>query len=281
MIQFLTRIEDHRKGAELRAGGTDLMDRMRRGLVTAEVDDLRDVADLRSISNGRVGAKVTLTELATDPTIQAGWPALAMAAGALATPQIRAVATVGGSLYQKLRCTWFRDPGFSCWQRGGTGCPALEGDRTMLAIEDGACISVHPSTVACALLLYDAGLEVDGKLHLLPEWLATWREGVMTHLVLPAPEPGEKGAYRRAIHRERAEWPLVEIAGRRVGTKVVLAAGGIAHAPLRLTTVEAAIAAGEAEPWRRAGEGLKPHPQTAFKIPLMQNLCRAILEDLS
>lgn len=281
MIQFLTRPEDHRKGAELRAGGTDLMDRARRGIAATEIDDLRDVPDLDTIVNGRVGAKVTLARLASDPAIVAGWPALAMSAGALATPQIRAVATVGGSLFQKLRCSYYRDPGFDCWQRGGTGCPALDGDRQMFAIQDGACISVHPSTVACALLLYDAGLEIDGALHTIPEWLGAWKSGVMTHLVLPAAEPGEKGAYRRAIHRERAEWPLVEIAGRRVGSKVMLAAGGIGASPVRLSSVEAAVAAGSAGPWNHAGEGLKPHPETAFKLPLMRNLCRAILEDLS
>lgn len=281
MIRFLSRVDEHRQGAELRAGGTDLMDRARRGLAAAEIDDLRDVPDLDSIVNGRVGAKVTLARLAADPGIMAGWPALAMAAGALATPQIRAVATVGGSLFQKLRCSYYRDPGFDCWQRGSTGCPALVGDRQMFAIQDGACISVHPSTVACALLLYDAGLEIDGGLHTVSEWLANWKTGVMTHLVLPAAEPGERGAYRRAIHRERAEWPLVEIAGRRVGSKVMLAVGGIAASPMRLSTVEAAVASGSAGPWKHAGDGFKPHPETAFKIPLMQNLCRAILEDLS
>jgi xanthine dehydrogenase YagS FAD-binding subunit len=280
MIKFLSRIEERREGAELRAGGTDLMDRVKRGVVRSEVDDLRDVPELDGIVSGRIGAKVTLARLAADASLQAGWPALTKSAGALATPQIRSVATLGGNLAQKVRCSWYRDPAFSCHLNGGFGCPAKDGDRQLFAVEDGGCIAVHPSTVATALLLYDAGVEVDGQLRTFPEWLQR-PTGTITHVVLPAPEAGEVGAYHRATHRARAEWPLVEVAGRRVGAVVSLAAGGVAHNPVRLSAVEAAVAAGEAEPWRRAGEGWKAHADTAFKLPLLQNLTRVILEMLS
>lgn len=280
MIRWLQSLAERRPEVELRAGGTDLMERIRRGVASPDIDDLRDVPGLEEVVGGRIGARLTLAKLAAHPDIVAGWPALALSTGALATPQIRAVGTLGGNLAQKVRCSWYRDPGFVCYQRGGTSCPALAGDRSLLGVEDDACISVHPSTVACALLLYASGVEVDGAVRTFPEWLGSPR-GTISHVILPPAEAGEKGAYRRAIHRSRAEWPLVEIAGRRVGGRVWLAAGGIAHHPRRLTEVEEAFAAGEAEPWKKAGIQLRPHPQTAYKIPLMQQLTRVILEDLA
>lgn len=91
-------------GATIFAGGTDLMPRWSRNLVSKPkaVVDVKGVAQLRGVklANGdvRVGACVLLSELETDPTICAAAPILAEAAAHVACPQIRNRATVGGNL---------------------------------------------------------------------------------------------------------------------------------------------------------------------------------------
>lgn len=250
----------------------------------APIDDLRDLVGLDHIEGGRIGAKLTVARLARDPGIGA-WPALAQAAGALATPQIRAVATVGGNLVQAVRCAYARDPEAACLRRGGARCAAREGLHPFHGLRDSACLAVHPSTLACALLLYDSAVEVGGARRGLPELL---REGLrpgelITHLLLPAPEAGERGIYLRASHRAQAEWPLVELAARRVGSRWAIAVGAVANLPERLPEVEALLAAGGGIP-DAAATALRAFPdppaQTAYKLTILRGLVQDALEAL-
>lgn len=284
MIRFVPTLNDARAGGELRAGGIDLMDRIRRRVTLPDLDDLRDVPGLDTLAHGRIGAKVTIAQLAAHPEVQAGWPAVALAAGALATPQVRAVATLGGNLAQHVRCAYYRDPDSACMYRGDRICPAVDGVSETLAIEGSHCIAVHASTMACALLLYDTGVELDsGAVRTLGEVLGHGPQGVtgrIAYVVLPAAEAGERAAYRRAIHRARAEWPLVELAVRRVGDRWSVAAGGVGPLPVRLPTVEAALAAGEADAHHHAADGWKPRPGLEYKVKLLVELTGILVEEL-
>ena len=100
-------------GCELRAGGTDFQERCALGLAGRPIVDLRDLAELERIewseAGVRIGARVTIAAVAKDPDIRRHYPGFAQAADALATPQIRAVATVGGNLLQRSRC-WVLPP---------------------------------------------------------------------------------------------------------------------------------------------------------------------------
>lgn len=135
------------RGGELRAGGTDTTARQRSGVSPGPFTDLGGAGHLRGctpLPGGglRIGALTTLAELATDPQVHAGWPALALAAGTAATPQIRAAGTVGGNLLQRNRCWYYRNPHFSCLQKGGTGCPARQGDHHFGVVSgDGPCVA--------------------------------------------------------------------------------------------------------------------------------------------
>jgi len=252
-----------RPDAVLRAGGTDVADLRHHGLQRGPTVDLRDVAGLAAVSltetgGLRIGARVHLASLAADPLARAGWPGLAQAAGGLATPQVRAVAAVAGSLLQDVRCWYYRDPAAACLKKGGSRCLAREGDSLQHACYDlGACIAPHPSTLAMALLALDATVEVEGAAPLTmaallgdgsdPKRTHTLRPGaVVTAIVLPPAPIGVRAAYRRTIQRARAEWPLVEAyvhyevdAGRIVRPRVAI--GGVANRPLRLSEVEAAL----------------------------------------
>ncbi|MBT2450029.1 FAD binding domain-containing protein [Streptomyces sp. ISL-43] len=295
------------RGGELRAGGTDTTARHRSGVSPGPFTDLDGVGGLRGctpLPGGglRIGALTTLAELAADPLVGAGWPALAVSAGIVATPQIRAVGTLGGNLLQRNRCWYYRNPHFSCLQKGGAGCPAREGDHHFGVVSGGGpCITPHPSTLAMALLTYDAEAEIHGepprtvadlygdgdRLHHADHLLPPGR--VLTAVLLPPSLPGERAACHRATSRAHAEWPLVEATARlaldgATVTHAAVAAGGVARVPLRLTEVEAALIGREATPAVLAAAAAtvlarcRPLPQTAYKATLFRDTVLEVLE---
>ena len=105
----------------------------------------------------RIGASTTIAAIAADARIAAAYPGIAAAAGGLATPQIRHLATLGGNLAQRSRCWYYRNPHIACLKKGGGACPAREGNHLYGVVFDlGPCVAPHPSTMATALLAYEA-----------------------------------------------------------------------------------------------------------------------------
>jgi len=82
----------------------------------------------------------------------------------LPRPQIRYLATLGGNLAQRSRCWYFRNPHIACLKKGGTDCPARSGNHLYhVAFDLGPCVAPHPSTMAAALLAYDASVVTDQR----------------------------------------------------------------------------------------------------------------------
>jgi xanthine dehydrogenase YagS FAD-binding subunit len=293
---------------EFRAAGTDLSERRRSGVSRGPVIDLTaspDMVDIEWSADGaaRIGALTTIAEIAGDARIVQAYPGLAAAAGGLATPQIRHVATVGGNLAQRSRCWYFRSPHIACLKKGGSTCPARNGNHLYgVAFDLGPCVAPHPSTIAAALLAYDATFTTSLRQNLTVTHLLgdgtngsvdnTLRAGeIIRSIQLPSPVSGERAFYKRAISRTYAEWPLVELVARAVVsaghfTFVRLAAGGIAPVPVRLSAVEATMqsAAASAATIARAVEqstiGAKPLPMTSYKLALLEGLMEDLLETL-
>lgn len=292
--------------AEFRAGGTDLSERRRSGVSRGAVLDIEAPAGMVQEPTGglRIGALTRIAALAADSGIARDYPALAAAAAALATPQIRRVATLGGNIAQRNRCWYFRNPYIACLKKGGEGCPAREGNALYtVAFDTAPCVAPHPSTLATALIACDARLDTnqrrdvpiiealgDGRCSTAEIALAPGE--LIAAVVLPAPIAGERAAYKRAVGRAHAEWPLVELvvsvtieAG--VFTRLRLVAGGVAPTPLRLPAAEAAasgqptsadtIAAAAAA----ALAGANPLPQARYKLDLLHGLVRDLLETVS
>jgi xanthine dehydrogenase YagS FAD-binding subunit len=247
---------------EYRAGGTDLQERRRSGKSTGLIIDLNalDLEDLVADDNGlSIGARTSIAAVASSAIVSAGWPALTKTARGLATPQIRAVATVGGNLTQRTRCPYYRHPALSCFKSGGTGCPARSGDHAFgVVIDQGPCVAPHPSSLGAAFLIYDALVEINnGDCRPVA---SLWGDGsdptcdhllepgeIITAIHLPPAVKDERGGYFRAISRFEAEWPLVEAAVRivigpfGVINEVAVAIGGVANTPIRLPEVEGAL----------------------------------------
>ena len=306
MIEFPTSLtEATARPGDLRAGGTDLQERRKLRIAEGPVVDLRDVPGLDAIAwqgDGlRIGALVTLAALAEHPDVRRYYPAVAAAAGGLATPQIRQRATLGGNLLQHVRCWYYRRPGADCLRRGGATCQARAGDHDHhVCFDRGACVAPNPSTMATALLAHDVKVEVAGAPERTLEALYGEPAGARSHhalppgavlsaVQLPRPLAHERAAYVRAISRARAEWPLVEVVARLVveGDSVraaIVTAGAVASVPLRLLAVErelvhnptdeAHLAAAAA----RAADGASPLPGTAYKRDLMAGTVLEALE---
>ena len=297
MIHFptsLTEAEAATHGASVRAGATDIAERRHLGIHRGPLVDLRDVPDLSTILDTpegglRIGAMTRIATLAEDPRVRARWPGLAQAAAGLATPQIRARATVGGNLLQEVRCWYNRSDQFHCLKAGGDQCLARAGDHLFHSCIDlGACAAPHPSTLAMAFLAFDATAEVAGaprSLALLlgdgqdPHRTHGLEEGaLLSHLSLP-PTLATRSGYVRTTHRSRSEWALVEtlvalnVEGDTVKTAQV-AIGAVANRPLRLPEVEAALVGrnrGELpmDAFEKVNSRAAPLPMTGYKVPLM------------
>jgi len=296
------------EAAEFRAAGTDLSERRRSGVSKGPLIDIAGTPDTTGIAWGadgaaRIGAFTTIAAIAADAGIAQAYPGLAASAQGLATPQIRHLATLGGNLAQRSRCWYFRNPHLACLKKGGTDCPARSGNHLYgVAFDLGPCVAPHPSTMAAALLAYDAKIDTDQRRGLSVREILGDGSGAADHalasgeriasVALLAPVAGECALYKRAISRSHAEWPLVEVCVRAVvsaGTFafIRITAGGIAPVPLRMTASEAALqgkpanATTIAEAARQATDGAKPLPMTGYKLDLLSGLVRDLLERLA
>src|SRR5262249_39183958 len=113
----------------------------------------------------RIGALVRNTDLAYHPVIEESYPVVASAILAGASQQLRNMASTGGNLLQRTRCSYFYDTGMACNKRApGSGCAAIAGvnrGHAILGTSD-ACIATHPSDMCVAMLLLDARVHVTG-----------------------------------------------------------------------------------------------------------------------
>jgi xanthine dehydrogenase YagS FAD-binding subunit len=295
--------------AEFRAAGTDLSERRRSGVSQGPLIDITAAPDTIGMHWGadgavRIGAFTTIAALAADARIAQAYPGLAAAALGLATPQVRHLATLGGNLAQRSRCWYFRSPHIACLKKGGPDCPARAGNHLYsVAFDLGPCVAPHPSTMAAALLAYEASVSTDRRNGLtIGALLGDGSNGAADHTLvsgemirsveLPAPVPGERALYKRAISRSHAEWPLVEVCARAVVSGgafqfIRIAAGGIAPVPLRLSASEAALqgapasSANIANAASQATAGARPLPMTGYKLDLLRGLVHDVLERLA
>ena len=174
-------------GARYLGGGTNLVDLMRetveRPTSLIDVTGLSDTIEVRGDGSLLIGAAARNTAVAEHHAIRTRYPVLARAILAGASAQIRNMATVGGNLLQRTRCTYFYDnQGSRCNKRQpGEGCDAIEGFNRIHAIlgASPACVATHPSDMCVALAALDAVVHVRGasgertlplvELHRLPE----------------------------------------------------------------------------------------------------------------
>ena len=297
-------------GARACSGGTDLLGCLRDRVLTAEkLVSLNALTELRGISelpNGglRIGALTTLTELASHALVRARYHALAAAAAAAASPQLRNQGTIGGNLCQRPRCWYYRGD-FHCARKGGDTCFAKEGENQLHAIFGGdACVMVHPSDTAPALMALEASVRLVGPsgartvaldaFFVLPSKDYT-RETVVepgemvTDVLLPPPPATALSTYRKLRARGAWDFALTGAAvtlglhGQTIErARIVLS--GVAPVPWRVEAAERELVGHELSEARieraaqRASADASPLSANGYKVALVRG---AVAEALS
>jgi len=307
--QAIQLLADQPDRAAALAGGSDLLALMKDGVVTpGRLVNLKKVQGLQGIryaaENGfRIGALATIDDLASSEVLRLEHPAVAAAAGRLAGPQIRNVATVGGNLCQRPRCWYFRN-GFGILPQRDGKSMVLEGDNRYHAIlgNDGPAYFVTPSTLAPLLIALDAEVALLGpqgerripleKLYRVPQ-----AEGEREHDLAPGeiitelvfgPLAGRQVASYEVRQRETLDWSLATASvaletdsGRVKRARVIL--GQVAPVPWVAREVESFLAGkpideGVAEEaGKLAVQGAKPLSGNRYKIQLARVAVRRAL----
>lgn len=300
--------------AKYLGGGTNLVDLMRETL--ERPSSLVDVTALSSAITERegsilIGAAAKNTAVAENKAVRRRYPVLARAILAGASGQIRNMATIGGNLLQRTRCTYFYDDdGSRCNKREpGQGCDAIDGFNRIHAIlgASPACVATHPSDMCVALAALDAVVHVTsaqgeraiafGDLYCLPgdhpEIETTLRAGeLITAVELPALQFAEQSTYRKVRDRASYAFALVSVAAaievERGNIKNVrVALGGVAPKPWRALKLEASLVGRPAteESFLAAAEAeladAQPLTHNKFKVELAKRTIVAVLAELA
>jgi xanthine dehydrogenase YagS FAD-binding subunit len=304
------------RGSAYLAAGTNLLDLMKGGALQPrrliDITRLPGLDQIEALADGslKIGALVRNSDLAYDPRVQAGFPAVAEALLSGASPQLRNAATVGGNLLQRTRCAYFYDTASACNRRNpGAGCDALEGENRLHAVIgwSEACIATHPSDLCVTLAGLDAVVEVEGlggrreipleALHRLPgetpEQETVMAPGDLILAVRLPPEGANVARHSRYLKvRERTSYAFavvsafagLELEGETI-RKARLALGGVAAKPWRAWTAEAALEGAPATPdsFARAADlalaEARASGDNAFKIELARRLIVRALRD--
>ena len=303
------------ENAKYLGGGTNLVDLMRETVEvpSALVDVTRLWDEIQETDDGglMIGAAARNTAVAEHPAVRAHYPMLKRAIVAGASAQIRNMATVGGNLLQRTRCTYFYDTdGSRCNKRSpGEGCDAIEGFNRSHAIlgASPACVATHPSDMCVALAALDAVVHLRSAsgertvalcdLHTLPgdrpdvETVLAPGE-LITAVQLPPSNLAARSTYRKVRDRASYAFALVSVAaaielnGGAIAD-VRLALGGVAPKPWRAWRAEEALRGGpatEASFLEAADAELadaRPLAGNAFKVDLARRTLVAVLQQLT
>jgi xanthine dehydrogenase YagS FAD-binding subunit len=174
------------------------------------------------------------------------------------------MATIGGNLLQRTRCSYFRDPGAfpACNKRNpGSGCSAIGGvtrNHAVLGTSE-CCIASYPGDLAVALLAFDTKIGFGGQQVPIdefflqpggtPEKETVLRAGeIITNIDIPASAAARNSIYLKVRDRQSYEFAAASAAvgiefeadGKTV-RDIRIALGGVATMPWRARDVENAL----------------------------------------
>jgi xanthine dehydrogenase YagS FAD-binding subunit len=293
------------------AGGTTIVDLMKLNVMTpATLVDLGklplDTIDVAADGSIKVGALVKNSDLARHEAVVKNFPGLSAALLSGASESLRNMATLGGNMLQRTRCTYFRDGISACNKRTpGSGCAAATGFSRSCAVlgVSESCIATNPSDMNVALIALDATVQLQGskgarevkfaEFHLepgkTPEKETVLEPGeVITSITIPASKLAANSTYVKVRDRASYEFALASCAAALdieagVVKSARLALGGVATKPWRAEAAEKVLlnAKPSEDLFRIAADtalaGAKTTSDNAFKVELCK---RAIVRAL-
>jgi xanthine dehydrogenase YagS FAD-binding subunit len=301
-------LDRNKNGAWAMAGGLDtfdwLKDRTKRPSVVVDLSGVPELKGVKATSDGgvEIGAATTLTEVVRHALVKEKFPILAQAAELVASPQIRNQGTIGGNVSQDTRC-WYYRSGWACYRAGGNICYAdtpTAINREHAIFDANRCVAVNPSDTAPALIALDAKMVirsvkgervVDAENFFIGPAIDIMRMTVLqpgdllTAIRIPATWAGAQFYFEKVRERQVWDFPIVNVAAVMMVSagkieRSRIAVNAVAAHPMRLASVEAAIAGKprNEETASLAGElavrGAQPLEHNAYKIPLMRNLVK-------
>jgi xanthine dehydrogenase YagS FAD-binding subunit len=309
-------IAAHARDAHLAfiAGGTDLIGLMKDRVTLPErlldINRLPDLAQIEALPDGglRIGALARMSDVAADPKVRSRFPVIAESLLFAASGQLRNMATIGGNIMQRTRCTYFRDEDdLPCnKRRPNSGCSARFGLNRNHAIFGWSddCVTTHPSDLAVAFAALDANVLIHGpggkrsipfiEFHVLPGNPPVDnvldRGDLIVAIEVPPRIEGRASHYFKLRDRESYEFALVSAAAAvaiRAGRidSARLALGGVAHKPWRLKAAESALRGLSLDDTDALKAAIaasfteaRPLADNAFKIDLAQRVALRALE---
>lgn len=268
----MARAEASHPETRVLAGGTTLLDLMKLNVERpARLVDITRLFGLDTISVSaeriRIGALAKMSKVADHAGVREAAPVLSESLWRAASAQLRNMATIGGNLLQRTRCTYFRDPAAypNCNKRHpGSGCAAIDGVNRNHAIlgTSSACIAIYPGDFAVSLVAFDARIIVRGTTErsipvddffLLPGTTPERENTLVPGEIIVGVEVPRSAALQRSHYlkvRDRASYEFAA-ASAAVGIELAadgktirdvrIAMGGVATKPWRLRHVEAAL----------------------------------------
>ena len=304
------------KASVFKSGGVDVFDLVKEGLLKPQkIINIRNIPGLDKIGYDpkkglSIGSNVTLAEIASNPDIKTHYMALHQAVNHAATPQLRNMSTLGGNIAQRNRCWYFRSADHDCFRKGGDRCFARHSEtgenENHAIIDNGSCVSVHASSIATALMAFNASVVIvneEGEkkeVHMDDFFVTAGKDiamenvlqakEIITEITIPSPSKDTQSAYIKQVARESYDWSLgdvavvLEVSGDTCRSASIVL-GAAAPVPYRSMEAQQAIekktingenalAAAEA-----AMSKARPLAKNGYKVPLfIITIKQAILE---
>jgi xanthine dehydrogenase YagS FAD-binding subunit len=213
----------------------------------------------------RLGALVRMADAADNADIRYQFPVIAESLYQAASQQLRNMASLGGNVLQRTRCTYFRDVSYSACNKRipGSGCAAMKGFNRRHAIlgTGDQCIATYPGDFAQALMALDTSIEIAGPtgtrnvpfamLHRkpgdTPDRETNLRpDEIIASFLIPAAPWTRRSLYLKVRDRQSYEFALASAAvalDQQDGTvrNARIALGGVATVPWRAGEAEAVL----------------------------------------
>jgi len=209
------------------AGGTDLIPNMKQGLFRpGHLVALSRIPELRGVeltdAGLRIGATMTLADVAAHPLVREHAPSLADAAGRVAGPQLRNAGTIGGNLCLDTRCTYYNQTYF--WRSALGFCLKKDGTVCHVTKVGKKCVAAHSADTVPVLMTLGASMTLAGaagtRSHKVGDFFIAdgiWNtvrrpDELVTSVSVPLPQRGRFAAFEKLRQRGAIDFPLLNVA---------------------------------------------------------------------